>query len=612
MKSTWNAFRDDSVEFGRLVAIELGHLLAHPRLWRFLLHPITRYTLAWLIALGGASAALYFSWISFDSNPTAASQRNDGNEGHTTIDFGGQYLMGRMLMKGYGKHLYHRDYQLLVLRDAFPIEDQNPTQPKSDADNFMSWFMGRDTSIEDRVGARLAPLAGADTFGATVLAVAENHVNQLDIGGPLYPPINAFIYSPLALMPPLPAYHVNQIVGVFLAFAAGLGIWYMSRGKIWWPVATAAIIGFPGYCSSLNLGQNAALTLTILIWGWALVVRNRPASGGIVWGLLAFKPVWAMSFFLVPFLMRRWRVCLAMVGTGVALAALTLPFVGLYSWREWLKVGEEATQTYKYDNNWIHCSRDLLSIPRRWLDFDDGNEKKPNLWIERRDDFPAAVVGWSLLIVVFELTIRLAILRRDQLKTDRSRGDDATPLIGSRAGFLLLASWLLCFHFMYYDVLLAALPVFLLFIDWHRYLRPRLVAIVPLTGSQLPDNLLEYYQPRFRRLRALLQPRFPVMALQTGLRHVWVVNSMTMTLVGLFLVVCYVYPTVCLYIHRFPYDTITLLALWLWCGWLWLRVPVRRPRTTASFWEKDDQHLRLDGFHAPQGVQLGADVGSPH
>src|SRR5262249_57826381 len=126
------------------------------------------------------------------------------------------------------------------------------------------------------------------------------------------------------------------------AFAAAAGARSLARGRVWWPVRVPCIMLWPGYAGSVNLGQNATLTLTILIWGWALTARGRPVLGGMVWGLLAFKPVWALAFFLVPFLSRRWRFCAAMVATGCGLAVLTLPFVGVQSWRDWLAIRKEA------------------------------------------------------------------------------------------------------------------------------------------------------------------------------------------------------------------------------------------------------------------------------
>src|SRR5205823_6328402 len=90
-------------------------------------------------------------------------------------------------------------------------------------------------------------------------------------------------------------------------------------------------------------------------------------AGGVVWGLFAFKPVWGLAFFLVPLLSGRWRMCLAMVGTGAALGLLTLPVVGVQTWFDWLQVGREAAGVYNVNENWIHLSRDLQGIPRRLL-----------------------------------------------------------------------------------------------------------------------------------------------------------------------------------------------------------------------------------------------------
>ena len=179
---------------------------------------------------------------------------------------------------------------------------------------------------------------------------------------------------------------------------------------------------FPGFAGSINLGQNATLTLAILVWGWALAARGRPALGGMVWGLLAFKPVWALAFFLVPLLSRRWRMCLAMVATGTGLGLLTLPFVGLHSWFDWLAIGKEAADTYDVERNWIFLSRDLLSVPRRYLlDFEKGYwERLDGTFFllgrlgDHRVGLACFLFGWAMILFALENTVRLAVLRRRQ------------------------------------------------------------------------------------------------------------------------------------------------------------------------------------------------------
>jgi hypothetical protein len=281
-----------------------------------------------------------------------------------------------------------------------------------------------------------------------------------------------------------------------------------------------------------------------------------------------------------------------MVATAAVLGLATLPFVGLHSWRDWIKIAREATETYRFDNNWIHLSRDLLSIPRRWLDFSEQAS-----WTERRDNLLAAVEGWALLAAVFGLTVTVAALRW-------KKAQDAT---GPGAAFVLLGAWLCCFHFMYYDYLLTCLPVLLLFTDWRGYLEPRFVAIIPLREDGLDKGLARYYQAR----PAYLYPP-PPPTVAAGYRHVWILNRMVPTLVALIFGAAYVMPGVWMNLTIFPYDTLCIVLLWLWCGWLWLRA-ADKPAERESCPETLRKDLPLPApVHTPQFVQLRADVRRPH
>src|SRR6266849_3346469 len=324
----------------------MKNLLANLAQW-----PVTRYSLAWIVALVVAGVAFYYSWYDFHTD-----KRAEGTNGHRSIDFAGQYLIGRMVQQGYGHELYFRERQRIVLNAAYPRDEEDLTDSDSDA------LIGYAIDVDASVTAR-APLERW-----ILIKVGEDTaINPPKIAGPLYPPIAAFFSYPLACMKPVHAYRTNQVVNLVLAFAAGLGVSLLSRGRVWMPIAATFVFVFPGYAGSICLGQNATLTLNILLWGWVLISRERPLAGGLLWGLLAFKPVWLLSFLLVPILTRRWRVALAMVGAAAALALATLPFVGVHSWFDWLHVGSAAAETYEIDENWIWKSRDLYSIARRWL-----------------------------------------------------------------------------------------------------------------------------------------------------------------------------------------------------------------------------------------------------
>jgi arabinofuranan 3-O-arabinosyltransferase len=601
--------------------------------------------MAWTLTIFVAQVTLFSAWHSFD-NAFNQGHRRDGNGGHAAIDFGAQYLMGRLLVEGHGRDLYNRSQQRLTLQGIYPPGDNDPSSKNSDAENMMDWMMGTDAPGAPPVfGSILAPLATPEPLGAAVLAAAAEKdwtpsrlalAGERRVGGPLYPPINAFLDAPLAVMPARAAYRVQQINNILLAFAAGLGIWVLSRRRIWWSIASLVILIFPGFMGSINLGQNATLTLTIFVWGWVLIAKERPGWGGLVWALLAFKPVWAMVFFAVLVVTRRWRASLAMLGGGATLGLLTLPFVGVHSWFDWLQVGKEAAQLYNTDHNWIFLSRDVLSIPRRWLVVfpKQGNSFEPvrravpdgpSCWwyvLCGGGDIPGwlvpALAGWGLLLAFAEVTVRVAVLRKEQ----------ARAVTGPPAAFLMLGAWLCCYHFMYYDVLLAALPVLLLFADPAPYFRPIGFRNVPLgrlaavgTGSRwcrvddartgrLGLPLLGLFAAALRlaalSLGAGLAVYFgrlpwwvpvPLWCLTLSVvlcfvgvaavviarlarpllrppeyRSVMVLNRVFPTLAVVLLLTQPLCPLLGLGTYWGPpWDTFVLMAIWLWAGWTWLR-----------------------------------------
>jgi hypothetical protein len=540
--------------------------------------------LAWALAVIAAGITLFCAWTIFDTprKENYALRWHRGNSGHAAIDFGGQWLMGRMVALGLGRHLYDRKYLREVVREAFPREDEIPPEERPaderdvhDAENMMGWLMGRDDpEAALAIVSFLAPLAGHDAAGAIGFTGAQqDHIEERtrqatnpEVGGALYPPIHALLMYPLGVLRPAQAYRITQVLGILLALVAGGGICHLSEGRIWWPMGVALVVLFPGFATSMNLGQNSILMLTLLIWGWVFLAHGRPVSGGILWGLMAFKPVWAAAFFLVPLLSRRWHFCVAMLLTSLGLIAVTLPLVGWQSWSDWIQVGHYASEIYATNRNWIFLSRDLIGIPRRWL-------------LEFHDDYAlqesvtATVLGWGMLLAVVACTAALSITRKEQSR----------ELTGPPAAFLLLGAWMSCYHFMYYDVLLTALPVALLVTELRQYLTPVLVAVATLPDETRKNPFAQYFRPSWD----WTPPRSSGL-LQVGYRYVFVRNSMTLTLIALLaisdLLLTFLgieisisatalkhspIPLPITYSTAFagtPWPTFCLFALWLWCG----------------------------------------------
>jgi hypothetical protein len=130
---------------------------------------------------------------------------------------------------------------------------------------------------------------------------------------------------------------------------------------------------------------------------------------------------------------------------------------------------------------------------------------------------------------------------------------------------LLVGAWLSCFHFMYYDILLTALPLVLLFLDPRKYLSPRVFALIPVEDTLKSDPLERSgigMDSLF--LRSYVRPLH---------NRTWILNRAEPTILVLLFATVYVFPLLGLGLRALPYDTFCAIVLWLWCGWLILRSP---------------------------------------
>jgi hypothetical protein len=501
----------------------LNKLLDPATILQFCLNPWVRYVVCWLAALGMLFPAFGYAWTAYND-----TKRGDKNSGHVSIDFGAQYLMARMMMhiiRTREPHdLYRRSFQREILEPVMPKEDGNPEE-SSDVEALLGWMMqSRD---EERT----------------------------DTAGPLYPPVHALIFSPLGLLNPRPAYRTMQVL-IFLLVI--LDAWLLSRisdGRIWWPVAIPLFLVMPGFNGTSCLAQNPQWTITFLFLGWWQLKEGHPWRAGIAWGFLAYKPVWALSFFMVPVLTGRVRFALSMGLTGLALVLATLVPLGwkcgVQSWKDWFEIGNVGAWEYSRQQNWIFLSRDLVGIPRRWMTFKDRFAFNP-------DEQPlATALGNILFWSVVGLTAAIVLLSL----LDRYRRRQVLAFTGPGPAFLLLGGYFACFHFMYYDTTVAVLPVALLFTEPRKYLEPMFLVWRPVTPVDR-----EYYRPTMDNLAP------PELPLESGWRPRWVVNPLPPVLLLLLLGSTPLFIKVWTDVdpeHSYffpPVDTFSLLLIWAWCG----------------------------------------------
>jgi arabinofuranan 3-O-arabinosyltransferase len=611
---------------------------------RFLTHRLTRLTVCWLLCLAAAVARWYHAYHCFDSPPTndkssAAEMdrvREDRNNGHTWIDFGGQYVFGRTAVSGHWRELYHRDTLRRTADAAYPIERQSPgvqkyhdkpdTRPpdlkpedvRPDAERLLRSMMGDD--VEDRRNDRLSQVVGAAFSGTAhplTAAAGLQHADDLVaqdqadekpvlgrpvIGGPLYPPVHSLYYAPLGLIGDSQlAYFLFQLLSIVTVFVSGLAVRALTRGRVWWPVATTVLFLLPGMRPGIDLGQNHAITLMIVLCGWAVAARCHQFGGGMIWGLLAFKPVWGLAFILAPILLRKWKFVAGTGVAGVGICLATLPFVGVEGWKEWLQVGKSAAALYNIDENWINLSRDVSGIPKRFLlDF---TKPKHEIADPNVDLVSNVVLGCIAVTTVLVGAFGGGTLRRMWRVTVRFHPGAAvlyflrgygTSYIGLRAGFVLIGGFLSCYRFMYYDSILVAvgLAALLAYPKWalagwrgelreadqsparrRTYLFVNSFPFTILVLLLVTDTLILYSGNEIRLAndgfqKLITDPAGGTVTKQaddgtttSAPKTKWVHRSLTLR-----------------FDYNHPVETFFTFALWVWCGWRLLRHGDREKR----------------------------------
>lgn len=456
-------------------------------------------TFRWLVAyaffgcmLGGRG---YEAWKNFED-----PKRPWGNNGHTMIDFGGQYMMGRLLIEGHGQHLYRMETHRRFAEERFPIEHEDPEATRHDADRLVGWYPVSDDNV---------------------------------IAGPLYPPVHAFMMAPIALIPDTRvAYRVWQALLLLSFIGIGLAVRSFTNDSWWWPMAAGVLLAFPGARAGLDLAQNSSLTLLLLCVGWAMRTKNRPWLAGVIWGFIAYKPTWALSFVGALLILREWRMLAGMTLTGLGLITITLPVVGVNCWKEWLIVGKLAAEIYNLDENWIFLSRDVFGIPRRFmLDFSMSYDSG------RNDRTSIALIGWLTWAFIFVTTVFIVWRRKWECHTN-----------GPGPAMVFFAMWLCAYRFMYYDTLIAGFGVMVLVSRPGAFIR---LSSWPISNWGTVFVLLLFV------IENTITP--------IGFRFTVVADRYNRTFVAELS-------------DRYPLDTLAIFCLWAWCV-----------RTIWFQWDRDYQ-----------------------
>ncbi|NLH83096.1 MAG: DUF2029 domain-containing protein [Phyllobacteriaceae bacterium] len=143
-----------------------------------------------------------------------------------------------------------------------------------------------------------------------------------------YPPHLLIVLTPLGLLPYLAAFLVWTV-----ATAAPFVLMLRARVGFALPILLLA----PPILQNALVGQNGALTASLIFGGVLALAGGRSILAGVLFGLLVYKPQVAILMPIALLAARDFRALAAFVAAAVALPLLSLAVFGLDIWWAFLR-----------------------------------------------------------------------------------------------------------------------------------------------------------------------------------------------------------------------------------------------------------------------------------
>ena len=201
-------------------------------------------------------------------------------------------------------------------------------------------------------GARLAAVSDLDRlfdperFTAYLNEVFAARLPRPFVFAPwLYPPSYLLLIAPLSTLP-FAWFYVVFEVATGAAAAISLG---SRRSFAGWGVALAVLLA-PAACANLVVGQNAFLSLALLLGGVRLL-HARPLAAGVLLGLMTYKPQLCLMLPVALLASRAWRPLVTAALTAGALAIVSAAVFGLEAWPLW--IGEFVHSAATFQDKWF-------------------------------------------------------------------------------------------------------------------------------------------------------------------------------------------------------------------------------------------------------------------
>ena len=155
-----------------------------------------------------------------------------------------------------------------------------------------------------------------------------------------YPPVFLLLCAALARLPYLAAFLVFEAATLALCLIVMREI-LDERG---WS-AIIPILAFPAAFWTLGLGQNSFLTAALFGAG-TLWIDRRPILAGCCFGVLCYKPHFALLVPVALLAGRHWRALGASLGSAAALCGLSVIAFGWGTWQGFVAAAAGSHATY--------------------------------------------------------------------------------------------------------------------------------------------------------------------------------------------------------------------------------------------------------------------------
>jgi hypothetical protein len=186
----------------------------------------------------------------------------------------------------------------------------------------------------DFINPYAASIAALKGDPASVYDIHRQHLQEAAVTGGrdlgvmgsfTYPPMYLLIVIPLSMLPFIASWVVFESVTL-----AGYLAVLQRIAPI--PVGLWLAITFPAVIINFMCGQNGFLT-TALIGGGLLLLDRWPLLAGFLFGLMAYKPQFAILIPIALIAARRWRAFVATAVSAILFASVSLAVFGAPTWR---------------------------------------------------------------------------------------------------------------------------------------------------------------------------------------------------------------------------------------------------------------------------------------